>query len=492
MISSIQARFAIHRWLPLNTRSLAFGMVLASGLLLSSAVTATALSGSDSPWIPKVALWTSGVLAFALALVAFRLSERESNLEQIMPWFSDLHRTLAGLEYPLTAEALRPIGEMIADLFPRQRAWVLLARLPGLLVRGEVIRHRFLRVESKARDEETELTALESLLRDRLEGGEIRSLGFRKASASASSRTALLCAIGSSGAEQTSLGTAIALSEEPGGQGKWLAAVIEAALRMSAQRLDMMVNDVVRWRGRIAGEGHQDPLLLVKALVHELSGELGGSIIHLEKALSAEAKNHAEALRRVRRALTRSSYWVDQLRDVPLFRDDFLAIDRESVSLKEALIDVIDDVRPAWPDCIFHLRMGENLSVLADRHLRSIMRNLLYNAASFSPIGGTVVIDARAASRSAHILVVDQGPGVPAAQTERIFDPYRSCGEREGRTGTHSGQGLGIGLSVARVIARAYGGDLRCQPKPPAKGGCFEVILPLAEVIEGKEVLHHA
>jgi signal transduction histidine kinase len=467
-------------------------MLLASGLLISAAASATFLTENGGPWASKVILWASGALGFGGAMAAFRLSERESDMGRILPWFSDLHRILVGLEYPLTAEALRPIGEAIAGLFSLDRGWVLLARVPGLLVRGEVMRQRFLQVVSKPVGGEIDLSGMQSLLRDRLEAREIQDDSFGRSAVLSTGEAILLCATGGSGDAQASLGLAIALPKKPDGREKWLAAAAETALNMTTDRLEMMLNDVVRWRGRISGGGARDPLLLVRALVHELSGELSGSLIHLERAMTREAGDRSPTMQRVRRGLTRSGYWVDLLRDVPLFRDDFLAIDRQSVSLRGALVDVIDDVRPAWPDCTFHLRMDGDLNVLADRHLRSIMRNLLYNAASYSPIGGTVDIAVHTAGELGHVLVIDQGPGVPGGQLARIFDPFHSSGEGGNRAETRSGQGAGIGLSVARLIARAYGGDLCCRPKPPAEGGCFEVILPLAEVTEEREVLDHA
>jgi len=78
------------------------------------------------------------------------------------------------------------------------------------------------------------------------------------------------------------------------------------------------------------------------------------------------------------------------------------------------------------------------------------------------------------------VLVVDDGPGVPVAERERIFDRLVRLDQartRETATGTTSGSGLG--LSIARGIARAHGGDLVCvEPPAPWTGAAFELSLP--------------
>ena len=66
------------------------------------------------------------------------------------------------------------------------------------------------------------------------------------------------------------------------------------------------------------------------------------------------------------------------------------------------------------------------------------------------------------------MLVRDDGPGIPAASVERIFEPFYS---------TRNG-GMGIGLFVGRQLARAYGGDLRLESNGP--GASFALMIPLA------------
>lgn len=104
--------------------------------------------------------------------------------------------------------------------------------------------------------------------------------------------------------------------------------------------------------------------------------------------------------------------------------------------------------------------------------LRRMMRNLLDNARRHAADSAPEVRVAHAADGSAELSVRDQGPGIPADEREKIFDPfYRRSGTAE------SGQGSGLGLALVRQIARHHGGDVTCLP---AEGGgsTFRVQLP--------------
>jgi signal transduction histidine kinase len=108
------------------------------------------------------------------------------------------------------------------------------------------------------------------------------------------------------------------------------------------------------------------------------------------------------------------------------------------------------------------------------RLLRRLLRNLLENARRYSNGEITLALSAggSAAAPLAVIRVNDRGPGVPAAQRERIFEPfYRLPGasEREG--------GVGLGLALVKSIAERHGGTVRCEDNPGG-GASFVVELP--------------
>jgi signal transduction histidine kinase len=107
-----------------------------------------------------------------------------------------------------------------------------------------------------------------------------------------------------------------------------------------------------------------------------------------------------------------------------------------------------------------------------------VLTNLLDNAAKHSPQAVAIRVEARRQGAHALIAIQDGGPGVPLAERERIFERFIRLDEdlparRRG--------GVGLGLYVARRLARAQGGDLRvAEPVGGEAGARFELLLPLA------------
>ncbi len=111
------------------------------------------------------------------------------------------------------------------------------------------------------------------------------------------------------------------------------------------------------------------------------------------------------------------------------------------------------------------------------------LTNLLDNAAKYSPEGVPIRLEASRAGDYAVIAVEDAGPGVPASERERIFERFMRLDD--GRSGSARGGGVGLGLYVARQLARAQGGALELgDPVGAARGARFELRLPLARESE--------
>jgi signal transduction histidine kinase len=107
--------------------------------------------------------------------------------------------------------------------------------------------------------------------------------------------------------------------------------------------------------------------------------------------------------------------------------------------------------------------------------LTRLVRNLIDNAARHTATDVHVAL--RRNGQSATLDVDDNGPGVPPADRERIFQRFTRIDEARGRTDG----GAGLGLAIAREVARAHGGDVRCDDSP--RGGArFTVTLPVPPV----------
>jgi PAS domain S-box-containing protein len=115
--------------------------------------------------------------------------------------------------------------------------------------------------------------------------------------------------------------------------------------------------------------------------------------------------------------------------------------------------------------------------------LRQIVMALVSNAIKFTS-RGTVRVAARMAREGwMEVAVADSGPGVPPADRERVFAPFEQLGE-EARSDSLN-RGTGMGLTIARQLARRLGGDLVLRDPEPADGLAAEFVLRLPLEAEG-------
>ena len=114
---------------------------------------------------------------------------------------------------------------------------------------------------------------------------------------------------------------------------------------------------------------------------------------------------------------------------------------------------------------------------LADRNaLHQALLNVLDNARKYAAAGGRIDVDARVVGRTFEVAVQDRGNGVPIDEREAIFERFR-------RGQAHQNgaiPGVGLGLHLARAIARQHGGDLVCTDPVSSTGARFVLSIPLA------------
>ena len=131
------------------------------------------------------------------------------------------------------------------------------------------------------------------------------------------------------------------------------------------------------------------------------------------------------------------------------------------------------------PRFVLDLPAGDDLVVPGlEGRLAQVFRNLMGNAASFSPPGGTVTVSAVRDDTVVRVTVEDEGPGIPPGKERDIFNRFytqRPAGEK---FGTHSG----LGLSISKQIVEAHRGAIRAENRKAGDGGIagarFVVTLP--------------
>jgi two-component system sensor histidine kinase ChvG len=110
--------------------------------------------------------------------------------------------------------------------------------------------------------------------------------------------------------------------------------------------------------------------------------------------------------------------------------------------------------------------------------IETVLENLIDNAASYSPAGSEVLVRLRQERTTAHIEVIDSGPGVPPAQLDQIFDRYFSARWRSKESDATPGY-FGIGLSIARRNVEAMQGTIEAENRAP-HGLTIHIRLPVA------------
>ena len=100
--------------------------------------------------------------------------------------------------------------------------------------------------------------------------------------------------------------------------------------------------------------------------------------------------------------------------------------------------------------------------------LRQVLINLMNNAIEALAEGGLIEITVRSTRSQVEIIVADDGPGIPAADRERVFVPFFST----------KASGTGLGLALARKFIEEAGGTIRCEESPLRRGTCFRILLP--------------
>lgn len=174
----------------------------------------------------------------------------------------------------------------------------------------------------------------------------------------------------------------------------------------------------------------------------------------------------AEQVNKLRNAARRTSQLANQL--LALSRADARTVQahaRQPVDLKALCEDMLAEHLDAA--AARHIDLGldaEPAQVLGHGWLlRELLSNLVDNAVRYTPEGGTVTIRCRPQGDRALLEVEDDGPGVPAEQRTLVLERfYRVPGTR--------GEGNGLGLAIAREIARVHHGDLELGPGAGGRG----------------------
>jgi signal transduction histidine kinase len=218
---------------------------------------------------------------------------------------------------------------------------------------------------------------------------------------------------------------------------------------------------------------------LVANVSHELRTPISALQARLENLVDGVEEPGADLLRSMLDQTQRLGRLVSQLLDLSRLESGPTPLRREDLEVASVLDAVAAEARLQAPGRRIEIEVGPtDLRVVADPdRIHQVLANLTANALLHGPADRPVRLAASACGEGVELTVSDEGPGIPEAEAERVFERfYRSDPARAGGSG-----GAGLGLSIARWIVDLHGGDIRATPNPDHPSGCHIVCrLPAA------------
>jgi signal transduction histidine kinase len=222
----------------------------------------------------------------------------------------------------------------------------------------------------------------------------------------------------------------------------------------------------------------------VSTIAHELRTPLTGLGGYLELILGGQVRDpliERDFLERSRGIVGSMGELVDDLLELSQLESGTLGLQVGPFSVAEAGGQVAANLLPIAIDRGIALRTAlpprMRVATADRRRVEQILTNLAANALKFTPEGGTVEIDGRFEGLVAILIVRDDGPGIPTEDRDLIFERFHRMAGHERITGT------GLGLPIARDLARRMDGDLAVA-SVPGGGSAFVLALPGPATVE--------
>lgn len=221
----------------------------------------------------------------------------------------------------------------------------------------------------------------------------------------------------------------------------------------------------------------------VDMIVHDLRNPLTivkTSLSLLETALiQHNLESEMEIMRLAQRSTDRLLDMASSLLEAARQEGTRIALHRTTGDLRSLLRASVEALTATASEHDLSLRLSladalPSLDYDPDK-LQRVVMNLLDNAISYTPDGGSILLSADTTANEVRVHVTDTGPGVPPAYRDVIFDRFAGVPDAKGRK-----KGFGLGLYFCRQIIEAHGGRIWVEPGPDGVGSRFSFTLPRA------------
>ncbi len=214
---------------------------------------------------------------------------------------------------------------------------------------------------------------------------------------------------------------------------------------------------------------------LLAAVSHDLRTPLASiraaATSLLARDIEWQPEAREELLRTIDDEAARLNNLVGNLLDMSRLRTGEVATRPQVVGADEVVGAALASLRGATHAVVLDVPDGLPPLIVDPALLERALANLVDNALRCSPDGAAVRVEAGAVGDTVHVRVIDRGPGIPAADRDRVVLPFQRLGDQPG------GLGVGLGLAVAKGFVEAVGGELRIEDTPGG-GATMVVVLP--------------
>ena len=215
---------------------------------------------------------------------------------------------------------------------------------------------------------------------------------------------------------------------------------------------------------------------------HELRTPLGiiiGYATFLQGDVTGETADHAT---QVLGAASQMRALLDQMKNLTLLQSDGMEMKRMKITIQDVLNLAVNEVRysAAQRDLrlILDIQEEDPIFVVLDPEKTMLaFVNLLNNAIRFSPERSEIIVGSAKLEKKVMIWVQDHGIGIPVDKLQKVFEDFYQIEPPNTR---HYG-GLGIGLTIAKGLVEAQGGQIWAESAGEGCGSTFKVTLPIAQ-----------
>jgi PAS domain S-box-containing protein len=255
---------------------------------------------------------------------------------------------------------------------------------------------------------------------------------------------------------------------------------IDITARKKAEEAQRQLDEaqVARAEAEAANKAKTEFLAVMSHELRTPLNAIGGYAELIEMGLRGPVTSaQLEDLRKIRRSQRHLLGLINDIMNFARIETGHVSLSFDHVPVNEtlAVLDALTEPQVAAKGIHYqHGRCDPTLTVWADKEkTRQILINLVSNAIKFTPAGGSIQIECKEEKDVVRFLVQDTGRGIPKDKLEAIFEPFIQVN----RQFTREQEGVGLGLSISRDLARMMAGELTAESREGV-GSTFTLTLP--------------